>query len=361
MRKNYGFIDSFRGLAILLVLLTHFIYIYRPENIHLKPGILRFLDFGARGVQLFYMVSAFTLFNSYFLRMQEDGNITVRFYIRRIFRIAPLFYLCLVLMILNIQFHFFENWQFFTDHFLKDIKTYEVTDIKLWYFTTFIFTNGLFPKYLQSPYPGGWSIAVEFTFYMMIPLLVKLIKDFSTSVKITVISLCVGFLVELFVVVRPQSIIINNFFYFSIFRQFYFFALGITAFYFLKEKTIDYSNRLYYHILIFITSFFIISSSSSILLTGLLFFFLVLLNSDSKTTILNNPIMQHIGKISFSIYLTQWWVIVFLSKLEFIGRLNMVLVFIIFVACNVILSSLTYYLIEKRFVRLGEIVAKKYF
>ena len=157
MENKFSFIDSFRGVAIILVMLTHANYIFDPSIIRSFFGIVQF---GARGVQLFYMISAFTLFNSYYSRKVNNENSIISFYSRRFFRIAPMFYISLIFVILNLNFHFFENYQLFTNRYNDLIRDYDLKNIKLWFLTTFTFTNGLYFRFIESPYPGGWSIAL---------------------------------------------------------------------------------------------------------------------------------------------------------------------------------------------------------
>jgi len=82
------------------------------------------------------------------------------------------------------------------------------------------------------------------------------------------------------------------------------------------------------------------------IITGSIFFLLVV-SSRNKTNILNNAFLQYVGKISFSIYLTQWWVIILLSKTEILATFNWLFVFLIYLALNLALSSITYYLVDK--------------
>jgi peptidoglycan/LPS O-acetylase OafA/YrhL len=85
--KHYDYIDALRGYAILMVLGVHSSQYFTD----LSPITKAIADQGARGVQLFFVASAMTLSMSW--QARNDG--TVAFYIRRFFRIAPMFYLCL--------------------------------------------------------------------------------------------------------------------------------------------------------------------------------------------------------------------------------------------------------------------------
>lgn len=74
------YIDGLRGLAVLAVLGVHM-----PTG----PGHFHFTGFeqltaaGARGVQLFFLLSAFTLFRSLKSKYQKEASPRRNFYIRR--------------------------------------------------------------------------------------------------------------------------------------------------------------------------------------------------------------------------------------------------------------------------------------
>lgn len=84
-----SYIDGWRGIAILLVIMVHTSQ-YCGNNGHglfLLPFSERFFNSGARGVQLFFILSAFTLFNSSYRRFKIDASPRRDFYLRRAFRI----------------------------------------------------------------------------------------------------------------------------------------------------------------------------------------------------------------------------------------------------------------------------------
>src|SRR3954453_3371021 len=88
LNKKLTFIEALRGYAILGVVLTH-----STQKLTDLPHWLHNIGIqGARGVQLFFIVSAFTLFYS-LSRKYETHSLEVKdFFIRRFFRIAPAFY-----------------------------------------------------------------------------------------------------------------------------------------------------------------------------------------------------------------------------------------------------------------------------
>ena len=93
----HAFIDGLRGIAILLVVLAHSYYALLGVDAQFKwsytPGLL---DSGQRGVQLFFMLSAFTLYNSSAVRFHKDKYPYLDFYIRRAFRILPFYWVMCV-------------------------------------------------------------------------------------------------------------------------------------------------------------------------------------------------------------------------------------------------------------------------
>jgi exopolysaccharide production protein ExoZ len=89
--RHLDYIDALRGYAILGVIAVHATVA--------APGLewpLRLVaEQGARGVQLFFLVSALTLMLSW----RERGDGLMPFYIRRIFRIGPMFWLAMVFFV----------------------------------------------------------------------------------------------------------------------------------------------------------------------------------------------------------------------------------------------------------------------
>jgi peptidoglycan/LPS O-acetylase OafA/YrhL len=84
------YIDALRGYAILGVVAVHSLM----GKSHVFGSSI--IGIGAKGLQLFYMMSAFTLMLS-FKNTSVKNNSNLNFFIRRFFRIAPMFYLAIIL------------------------------------------------------------------------------------------------------------------------------------------------------------------------------------------------------------------------------------------------------------------------
>ena len=81
--KKHLYIDGLRGIAILLVLLVHNRFLVAGAN-YFPPNVLEVIDAGQYGVQLFFVVSAYTLMSSFYTRKNEPFQ-SRNFFIRRFF------------------------------------------------------------------------------------------------------------------------------------------------------------------------------------------------------------------------------------------------------------------------------------
>jgi peptidoglycan/LPS O-acetylase OafA/YrhL len=91
-------LDGLRGIAIALVVLYHCLYYappstYHPANIiqHLYLWFERFIAIGWTGVDLFFVLSGF-LIGGILLDARESTRYWRTFYLRRFFRIIPVYY-----------------------------------------------------------------------------------------------------------------------------------------------------------------------------------------------------------------------------------------------------------------------------
>lgn len=155
---HYGYIDALRGVAILGVFVVH-----SSQHISdLPDGLLRVCSAGQFGVQLFFVLSALTLLLSLHGRHQEKQNRVRNFYVRRLFRIVPMFWFGILLY--NYTGLHPNHWS------PGGIQVWQVL-------ITFGLVHGWYPTSLNSVVPGGWSIAVETTFYGVFPLLAVWLRD----------------------------------------------------------------------------------------------------------------------------------------------------------------------------------------
>ena len=156
-KPHFGYIDCVRGYAVLMVITCHFAYQF-PE---LPYPVHRLLVSGWFGVQLFFIASSLTLLMSWDHERRKTGRADWgAFFTRRFFRIAPAYYLAGV-------FYFFDAPP---PHGFDPVQLAAgLTFLNNW-------NPALMPVLLSrwNPFPGGWSVSVEFTFYALFPWFVHL-------------------------------------------------------------------------------------------------------------------------------------------------------------------------------------------
>ena len=148
-------IDILRGLAILMVIIVHVSQIISGDL------VFKFIfAYGQMGVQMFFLASAFTLSYSMDYRHEEKNAIKF-FFLRRFFRIAPGYYVGIIIyflisLLLN---HLSISDSLGINHDPKNI------------IINILFLNGLLPEENNNVVPGGWSIGTEMIFYLIFPLI----------------------------------------------------------------------------------------------------------------------------------------------------------------------------------------------
>ena len=93
-------LDGWRGISILLVVLHHALFFAFPAAAGGSTRVHHLIMFsGELGVRIFFVISGFVITRLLILEEQKYSSISVRgFYIRRLFRILPVFY-CFVLAV----------------------------------------------------------------------------------------------------------------------------------------------------------------------------------------------------------------------------------------------------------------------
>jgi len=162
--KNHLLVlDGVRAIACLAVLSYHANFLARNYGIWnplksnvwnpLKDSNAALIYFGESGVILFFLLSGFLLFLPFAKVLLFDGKwpSVRRFYLRRFFRIIPGYFVALFLIILFFHPEFF----------------HAVHRSQLFEFLTFRMSNDL-SQQVNGPF---WTLAIEFQFYMLLPIL----------------------------------------------------------------------------------------------------------------------------------------------------------------------------------------------
>jgi peptidoglycan/LPS O-acetylase OafA/YrhL len=170
--KKLDFIDSLRGLAALYVVLHHITYAIGGKVI--VPRWLEPLAFlGSSGVTLFFVVSAFTLCLSMEARREGEFQPLTNYFIRRFFRIAPLFYAWVLIFSLR-SLVFGGSLPEFA----------EIT-------RSVFFVQNLFPGHEAGIVWASWTIGIEMLFYLLFPLAFWAMNTLSKSLAIFALSVAI--------------------------------------------------------------------------------------------------------------------------------------------------------------------------
>jgi peptidoglycan/LPS O-acetylase OafA/YrhL len=348
--KRYNYIDSLRGIAILMVLLVHNSFMAQ-EQIYFPKTVAKFIYDGRFGVQLFFIVSAFTLMLSKQSRTNEVRS-TQNYFIRRFFRIAPMYYTAIVYYALQNFIHS----NFLTSGAPKPFDALSLV-------ANVFFVHGFAPGWINSCVPGGWSIAVEMSFYVVLPIIVYYINDINKSVIFLLLSIVLATVLNR--LLTSSSIDSNQFLYYYFPNQLPIFVLGITS-YFIYKGSYKSMNG-YSLISIAFAIFYYCYFSSTVqdhFLYSLIFFFLLLSQSKNTMLLLSNRVATYLGKISYSMYLTHFAILYWMDYFGITvvikvsnyatAMMNFGLRYIVLVFLTAIISSFSYKFIEIKGQEIGK-------
>lgn len=165
-------LDGLRFFAFFSVFLFHSFYT-NSESVQSDSFFIalhQITRYGYLGVNFFFVLSGFLITFLLLSERQFTGRIAIgAFYVRRILRIWPLYFVVVFLgfvVLPWLKIHFGEN------------TLHEPEPAKLWYFLTFLVNfNDLYNGSNTPTLTLLWSVAVEEQFYLVWPLLVAAVPS----------------------------------------------------------------------------------------------------------------------------------------------------------------------------------------
>jgi peptidoglycan/LPS O-acetylase OafA/YrhL len=372
----------FSGLNALRFFAAYLVVLHHGETIRHKFGLPNFESYsffqnGALAVSFFFVLSGFLITYLLLTEIDRTGDVSLRkFYLRRVLRIFPLYYLLVFigLIAIPVLLHLINY---------PNTQPYDTATggVLFLFFLSFV-VNSIYGSHLLEPL---WSIGVEEYFYIIWAPLFKKFKEHPLSI--------IGFLIAF------KALLILFFYFFpsknwtfNVIRdvilslKFELMAIGgLGAFAVFKDRpkleraffftpafqVLMFSllfMRLFLHnycvdnvtIIGFIYRFFIFTPVINIFTEGSLFLWLLLNVSINPRAFfkLQNPILNRLGEMSYGIYMYQMLVIfgvvlVFKKMMLQMDPSVSSLFFYILVTVSVIgVSSLSKRFFEDRFLKL---------
>jgi peptidoglycan/LPS O-acetylase OafA/YrhL len=358
-KKHFETFDALRFFAFLKVFLLHIPIVAFPWFNFIRAG-------GGIGVQFFFVLSGFLITYIICEEKQQTGSLNLKnFFVRRILRIWPLYYLMVFIAYLT---------PYILKHFLHLNSSSEGYEPNFLMSALFLENYKMMATHQHanvSPLSVMWSLCIEEHFYIVWGLLLYFIKIKSLP---KMIAVCILLSITCRIFFEKYNIPTID-----IFSNIDLFALGAIPAYLLiirENQThtilaaVPFWTKLFFVFLLVIAvliysqlendRFFIIGTT----VLGILFSALILfvLPGKNQLRIRDNSLLSKMGIYTYGLYLYHTLVINFLIQIfrkenwviENAG--SALLFFTISFILTLVCSIISYNLYEKRFLKL-----KKYF
>lgn len=160
-KQHLPVLDGIRGLAIFLVLMHHGFSAFTVQTRLDKIFKLAFATYGWIGVDLFFVLSGF-LITGILLETKNREAYFKNFYMRRVLRIFPLYYLGLIFFFFLLPH--FSLWA--KESFVNGFHEFP-------WFLTYLMN---YRSEITVPLGHFWSLCIEEQFYFFWPLMVWLLR-----------------------------------------------------------------------------------------------------------------------------------------------------------------------------------------
>ncbi len=312
MKKQKIYFPNLNGLrfiAAFLVIIHHIEQLKAIFKIENYAGVIPFIGvIGKLGVVLFFVLSGFLI--TYLLLAEEHSfkRISIKnFYIRRILRIWPLYFLIIVLAFFVLPY---------IDLFTLPGYGKEVVYSNLWlklFLYAIFFPNLVLSLLGVVPYASHtWSIGTEEQFYLVWPIILGYVKKHRILLMFAIIIIYSGirfFLATSYADFIPYKNVIREFWH-----SFPIDCMAIGGFYsillFQKSKFLKYvlRNDLFYFSICLVTVFMIKGIYVPYIHYEFysVFFGIIILNFSANNRMkisLENKIFNYLGNISYGLYM----------------------------------------------------------
>ncbi len=170
-------IEPLRGFAAISVLIMHVIYLAEWSGFP-RTGPLAWFWVGWLGVDIFFVISGFVITMAAFRELaNEKDRPRFNFLVRRLARIAPLYFLSLAI-------------------YLLVVKSDPVNGSDAWFqvLTHVFFVHNFFPSTTGSINPPTWTIGTEMQLYILVMILMAWLPRFRTwALALAVIGVAIAF------------------------------------------------------------------------------------------------------------------------------------------------------------------------
>lgn len=377
MNKIYfGGLNELRAIAALGVVIHHIEQFKGMNGLTLSNVNLTFLihNLGKASVDLFFVLSGFLI--TYLLLQEKTNNndcINIgKFYLRRIFRIWPLYYLIMFISFIIIpllsNFSLFENNMSLLNS-INNPDNYSFKTISLYLL--------FLPQFSKAVIGASqsWSIGIEEQFYLIMPLAITVFRK-----KVFIILVLLASLVFFCLTINLNgifSIDSKTAYFFRVLSYFNFQSLligvvgGYLYFYNLsKVSNLTKSKFGYFSLIIlilFLSIFLVFENRLNHFILGILFLILILFTvNNSNKLVLKNNVLSYLGKISYGIYMYHSFVLFLIFPLAnkyFLEKDANNIVYNLFVYATgyiftILLSVLSYEFFESKFIKIKDIKYK---
>jgi peptidoglycan/LPS O-acetylase OafA/YrhL len=325
MHQRYYILDVLRGKAAMAVLIFHLFAVF-------DFPLQEIFGLGRYGVTLFFLLSGAVIYIT--LDRQKNGKLLV-FFLNRIFRIVPLFYVVLILIML-----ISEKYDLFP----------------------FLLLGFLEPKSFNKIIGVEWSIYAEVIFYLLAPIIV--LRSPRILISTLVFTLLLAIVWRIYFYAPIHNVETRQYLFFQPINNFYNFIAGVL----LWRSLPAIKQRLSFNVLlasligimciVVITKFIIGNSFFMVadILFLILFSYLIIIYTYIPKNLLFD-LFASLGTISYSIYLVHYPILILVSRDQITGfrGIDAILGLIIVILTSII----TFNFIEKNGVIIGKRITER--